>query len=137
MKKLFVSVLLVVLAFNLVIIPAISNPISDSENIDLSFNESSFRAYYFLKFDLMGKGKVDPLSPAVFWKISEGETSTFAVISTERNQNGVVRRDFFKSYTISGPTTGVLMFFRGTVDYNPETEIVEINGSAIMGLSIP
>jgi len=28
------------------------------------------------------------------------------------------------------------MFFRGTVDYDPETKIVEIHGSAIMGFLV-
>lgn len=137
MKKLLAKIILAISIINLVTIPAISYPISNPKNIDKFNDDSSVSFFYILKFDLSGKGEADLTPPAVFWKITEGDIDTYSFLSSSRNEGGVFRRDFFKSLNITGPANGVLMFFRGTVDYDPETTNVEIHGSAIMGISVP
>jgi hypothetical protein len=136
-KKLLAKIILAISIVNLVIIPAVSHPISNPKNMDTFNNDSSVSFYYILKFDLSGKGEADLTPPAVFWRIAEGEIDTYSFLSSSRNEGGVFRRDFFKSLNITGPANGVLMFFRGTVDFDPETGNVEIHGSAIMGISVP
>ena len=125
------------LLFFIVVLPVTSNPVSESENIDACIRETKVRAFYFLRIDFSGKGEAVRVGTVVNFNLIEGEGEISALYSYELDKDGIARRNFFKSDMITSPGAGFFAIFRGTVEHDPETEIVEIHGSAIFGVSGP
>ena len=113
-------------------LPVSSISVSESENSDVSV-----RMFYFLKVDFSGKGEAVQVGAAVNFNLTEGDGTIFALLSSEFDNGDIARRYFFDTYTYTSPVRGVLSVFKGTVEYDPNTEIVEIHGSAIFGVSGP
>ena len=85
----------------------------------------------------MRKGEAVRVGTVVNFNLIEGEGEISALYSYELDKDGIARRYFFKSDMITSPASGFFALFRGTVEYDPETEIVEIHGSAFIGVSGP
>jgi hypothetical protein len=132
MKKKIIGILVFMLLITTAVLPVTSITISESENI-----ESSVRMFYFLKIDFSGKGEAVRAGTAVNFNLTEGEGTIFALYSSEFDNGDIARRYFFESYNITSPARGFFGPFKGTVEYDPETEIVEIHGTAIFGVSGP
>jgi hypothetical protein len=133
MKKIYYCGLLAVLMINLVVIPAMSNPISELKQNNTNIKVHEVRLYYLLKIDFSGKGTAYEEGKVVGFNLSECEGTVYALYST----NTDYERYFFKSFTITTPIAGYIVFLKGTFEYNPETESVEIHGSAIFGVTGP
>lgn len=123
--------------FSIAVLPVSSNLISETENIDACIEETVVKVFYILKFDFSGKGEAVWEDALLKINLTEGEAATFALYSYKIDKDGIKGRCFFASYTITSPAAGFLGFFRGTVDYDPETKIMEIHGFAIFGISDP
>ena len=137
MKNEIIGISICMLLFSIAVLPATSILVSESENIDACIRETKVRAFYFFKIDFSGKGEAVRLGTVVNFNLIEGEGEISALYSFELDKDGIARRNFFKSDMITSPASGYFAFFRGTVEYVPETEIVEIHGSAIFGVSGP
>ena len=137
MKTKIIGISICMLLFFIVVLPVTSNPVSESGNIDACIRETKVRAFYFLKIDFSGKGEAARVGTVVTFNLIEGEGEISAIYTCELNKDGIARRNFFKSDMITCPASGFFSVFRGTVEYDPETEIVEIHGSAIFGVSGP
>ena len=137
MHKKIIGILVCMLLFSIAVLPATSKPILESENIDVCIGETEVRGFYFCKIDFSGKGETFQEGAVVTFNLIEGEGTIFALYSFALDNDGIARRYFFKSHEITSPAAGFFSLFKGTVEYDPETEIVEIHGSAIFGVSGP
>ena len=109
----------------------------ESKNIDPCNGETNVRVYYFCEIDFSGKGETFHEGALVTFDLIEGEGTIFALYSYDLDNDGIARRYLFKSHRITFPAAGFFSLFKGTVEYDPETEIVEIHGSALIGVSGP
>ena len=137
MRTKIVGSIVCMMLFFIAVLPVTSNPVSESENIDACSRETGVRVFYFYKIDFYGKGETVWAGANVNFNLTEGEGAIFALCSFELDKDGIARRYFFESYKITSPARGFFTLFKGTVEYDPETEIVEIHGSAIFGVSGP
>ena len=137
MHKKIIGIFICMLLFSIASLPVTSKPVSELENIDACIRETGVRGFYFLKIDFSGKGEAVWNGANVNFDLTEGEGNIFALYSFKLDKEGIAARYFFDSYTISSPVRGFFSIFKGTVEYDPETEIVEIHGSAIFGVSGP
>lgn len=137
MRTKIVGIVVCMMLFSIAVLPVTSNPVSESENIDACNKETKVRVFYFSKIDFSGKGEVVRVGANVNFNLTEGEGNIFAPYSVELDKGGIERRHIFGSYMITSPARGFFSFFKGTVEHNTETEIVEIHGSAIFGVSGP
>ena len=137
MKNKIIGIFACMLLFSIAVLPVTSNPVSESENIDVCIRETRVRAFYFLKIDFSGKGEAVRVGTVVTFNLVEGEGEISALYSYDLDKDGIARRYFFKSDMITSPGAGFFALFRGTVEHDSETEIVEIHGSAIFGVSGP
>ena len=137
MKSKIIGIGICMLLFSIAVLPVTSNPVSETENTDAYFRETKVRGFYFLKIDFSGKGEAVRVGTAVNFNLIEGEGEISALYSFDLDKDGIARRYFFKSDIITSPGAGFFAIFRGTVEYEPETEIVEIHGTAIFGVSGP
>ena len=132
MKRNIIGILVCMLLITTAVLPVTSNPVSESENSD-----ACVRMFYFFEIDFSGKGKAVRVGTNVNFNLTEGEGAIFALYSFKLDKDGIARRYFFKSYMITSPARGFFTLFKGTIEYDPETEIVKIHGSAIFGVSGP
>ena len=137
MHKKIIGILVCMLLFSIAVLPVTSNPVPESENIDACIGETKVRVFYFCKIDFSGKGETFQEGALVTFNFIEGECAIFAPYSYDLDNDGIARRYFFKSHEITSPAAGFFSLFKGTVEYDPETEIVEIHGSALIGVSGP
>ena len=137
MKNKIIGIFACMLLFSIAVLPVTSIPVSESENIDACIRETKVRAFYFFKIDFSGKGEAVRVGTVVNFNLIEGEGEISALYSYDLDKDGIARRYFFKSDMITSPASGFFSLFRGTVEYEPETEIVEIHGTAIFGVSGP
>ncbi len=133
MKKIYYCGLLAILMINLVVISAMSNPISELKQNNTYIEENEVRVYYLFNIDFSGIGEAYEEGTVVGFNLSECEGAVNALYST----NTDYVRYFFRSFTITTPIAGYIAFFKGTFEYNPETKSVEIHGSAIFGVTGP
>ena len=137
MHKKIIGILVCMLLFSIAVLPATSKPILESENIDECIGETEVRVFYFCEIDFIGNGEAFHDGAVVTFDLIEGQGTIFALYSHAFENNDIVRLYFFKSLEITYPLAGFFSLFKGTVEYDPETETVEIHGSALIGVSGP
>jgi hypothetical protein len=137
MHRKIIGIFVCMLLFSIAVIPGTSKPISESENIDTCVGETEVRVFYLCEIDFCGKGETFREGALVTFDLIEGEGTIFALYSHSFDNNDIVRLYFFKSLEITYPIAGFFSLFKGTVEYDPETEFVEIHGSALIGVSGP
>ena len=137
MRTKIVGIVVCMMLFSIAVLPVTGNPVSESENIDTCTKVTNVRVYYFFKIDFSGKGETVRNGAAINFNLTEGEGTIFAPYSVELDKGGIERRHFFESYMFTSPARGFFALFKGTIEHDPETEIVKIHGSAIFGVSGP
>jgi hypothetical protein len=132
-----IGILVCMLLFSIAVLPATSKPILESENVDECIGETEVRVFYFCEIDFIGKGEAFHDGALVTFDLIEGEGTIFALFSHAIDYDDIVRPYFLKSQEITNPVAGFFSLFKGTVEYDSETETVEIHGSALIGVSGP
>ena len=137
MHRKIIGIFVCMLLFSLAVIPGTSKPILESENIDACVGEIEVRVFYLCEIDFSGKGEAFHDGAVVTFNLIEGEGTIFALYSHAFENNDIARLYFFKSLEITYPIAGFFSLFKGTVEYDSVTEVVEIHGSALIGVSGP
>jgi hypothetical protein len=132
-----IGILVCMLLFSIAVLPATSKPMLESKNVDGCVGETEVRVFYFCEIDFIGNGEAFHDGAVVTFDLIEGEGTIYALFSHAIDNDDIVRPYFLKSREIISPVAGFFSLFKGTVEYDSETESVEIHGSALIGVSGP